>query len=166
MKKWWSYLVIPLAVTMIIAGIATSTWAGEKGKFRGRAVLYNTKLEVVKVPGTEENFMYSGELDGFIFNETGGTFLDKARYQVVFRGDVIKGTGKTEGYKTFTMPDGAQIFVKYMGEGSNNRESGTFTLIGGSGKYQGVKGKGTYDWTGIKDTKVSWDILEGEYELP
>jgi hypothetical protein len=101
-----------------------------------------------------------------IFNESGETFLDKARYQVVFKGEAIKGSAKDEGYKTFTMPDGSQVFAKFVGEDSGNRFGGTWTLIGGTGKYQGVKGQGKWDLTAMADSPVSWDILEGEYELP
>ena len=34
-----------------------------------------------------------------IFNESGETFLDKARYQVVFKGEAIKGSAKDEAIK-------------------------------------------------------------------
>src|SRR5262245_53087224 len=81
MKKWWNYLVISSTVTILVGGIATSTWAGEKGKFRGRAVLYTPKYTESKVLDTPEHIVYQGEQDGMIFNESGGTFLEKARYQ-------------------------------------------------------------------------------------
>ena len=45
------------------------------------------------------------------------------------------------------------------------RDLGNWTVIGGSGKYSGAKGKGTYDVTFVSDVTL-WDVLEGEIELP
>ncbi len=36
--------------------------------------------------------------------------------------------------------------------------------MGGTGKYTGIKGGGTYTYTFVTDT-VAWDVLEGEYEM-
>lgn len=155
-----------VAIAIVLGVIATQTWAGEKGRFRGRAVLYATKYDEIKVPGTSGDVVYHGEQDGVIFNETGGTFLANARYQVVFKGEVSKGAAMAEGYKTFTMSDGSQVFAKWQGRKvADKRWNGTWTLIGGTGRYQGVRGQGTFDFTDVAD-KVGWDILEGEYEVP
>jgi hypothetical protein len=165
MKKWWSCLTIFLVVAITIGGITTQTWASEKGKFRCLGVLHTTKYEELKVPDIEKDILFQAEDDGLIFNQTGGMILHNARYQVVYNGVVTKGVVNLNCIKTFTMPDGSQIFAKCEGKGSGNRGNGNWTLIGGTGKYEGIKGNGTYDWTGVTD-QMGWDILEGEYEIP
>jgi len=154
-----------LAIALVLGGIATETWAVEKGRFRGRAVLVLTKYEESIVPDAPGHVLSQYERDGVFFNETGGTFLDTARYQVIGRGDKSQDGLTANGYKIFTMPDGSQIFAKFEGKFSGGHLVGTLMLIGGTGKYQGVKGHATWDLYKVTD-KVSWDIVEGEYELP
>ena len=154
-----------LAITLVIGGITTETWAGEKGRFRGHGVLVLTKYEESTVPDTPGHVLSQYERDGFIFSDTGGPFLHNARYQVIARGDKSQDGLTANGYKIFTMPDGSQIFAKFEGKFSGGHLVGTLTFIGGTGKYQGVKGHATWDLVKVSD-KVSWDIVEGEYELP
>jgi len=41
----------------------------------------------------------------------------------------------------------------------------TWTITGGTGKFKGIKGKGTTKGKGAADGTSTWDV-EGEYELP
>ena len=85
---------------------------------------------------------------------------DHEDYVVVYLTDV---QGK------FTMPDGSRVFGKFEGlPGSafdDGKARGTWTLTGGTGMYEGVKGGGSYIYTPIDDSRGT-DILEGEIELP
>lgn len=36
---------------------------------------------------------------------------------------------------------------------------------GGTGKYAGIRGSGTFTLTNVTD-RVMWDVLEWEYEVP
>jgi hypothetical protein len=160
-----SRYVIGLAVVMLVCGMAGQTWAGEKGKFRCRGMIMSTKANAMEVPINPAHSFVQGETDGVVLNETGGTFLDQARYQVFYMYDMIGQNGKGDGYKVFTLSDGSQIHARYQGEQKGTTETGTFTFIGGSGKYQNVKGQGTFHLTYITET-LYVDRLEGEYELP
>ena len=160
-----SRYVIGFAVVMLVCGMAGQTWAGEKGKFRCRGVIISTKANAMEVAISPAHSLVQGETDGAVFNETGGGFLDQARYQVFYMYDMIGQNGKGEGYKVFTLSDGSQIHARYQGEQKGTTETGTFTFIGGSGKYKDVKGQGTFHLTYITET-VYVDRLEGEYELP
>jgi len=44
-------------------------------------------------------------------------------------------------------------------------DKGKWQFIGGTGKYQGIKGQGVYTYIEVSPT-AGWDVLEGEYELP
>ncbi|MCG3201222.1 MAG: hypothetical protein NFCOHLIN_01088 [Gammaproteobacteria bacterium] len=155
-----------LALVLACTGalFATSALAGEKGKIRSRASLVTIKFEQAKVEDQAEHVVMYGEMDGVLFTEPSGGFLDKARYQVVYLSDssgMVSG-----GYKTFTTADGAKVFAKFTDtEMAPPVYKGTFELIGGTGKYQGIKGKGTWTYTSVSDS-AAWDEMEGEYELP
>jgi hypothetical protein len=143
----------------------TNAWAGEKGKFRVHGALVTTNDKTIKIADKENHLVFFSEHDGVIFNDDGeGSFLDKARYQVVYLGDT---DGMVDGgYKTFTMADGAQVFAKYQGtEASGAVFKGKWEFIGGTGKYKGITGQGLFTLTMISDT-TAWDMLEGEYNIP
>ena len=103
------------------------------------------------------------EQDGDIHNADGKPFLDKARYQVVSVVDtgVIRG-----GYKTFTEADGSKVFAKYtVMEFKPPEVNCRFGFTGGTGKYKGITGNGTFHYVRVSD-KATWDELVGDYKIP
>ncbi len=44
--------------------------------------------------------------------------------------------------------------------------AGEFRFTGGSGKYAGLKGRGTYQETNVLGTGNGWSELKGEWALP
>ncbi len=160
-----NYIGIFLFFIVSFLLLNTVGWAEEKITWTAHASLVVTKNETLKVDDNENHFVYFSIYDGVVFNDKGdSSFLDKARYQVVYLGDtagMVNG-----GYKTFTMADGSQVFAKYQGtEAAPSVFKGTWEFIGGTGKYKGISGKGVFTLTMISET-TSIDILEGEYKLP
>lgn len=153
-----------MALTIVLGSLGAPAWAGEKGQWRGLAVLVDTSVKAVKVADQKDHSVSVTESDGLIFNNAGGSFLDKARYQVVHLSDsggMIRG-----GYKTFTMADGSQVFARYeTTEAAPPVFKGKWVFIGGTGKYQGITGQGTFTYHWVAGP-VAWDVLEGEYQLP
>ena len=43
--------------------------------------------------------------------------------------------------------------------------SGSWEFINGTGKYEGITGRGDFTSTNVSPT-VYWDLLEGEYKIP
>lgn len=161
MNKLFNFVC--LATIIFVLGTTDQTWAGQKGKFRCRAVLVNVKTNLLEIPFDTAKILRLGEWDGGTFNETGESFLNHSRYQVFEIYDGVEG--KIYGYKIFTMPDSSKIYSKFEPDIKGDKLTGIFTFIGGTGKYKGVKGKGTYSLTIVTATLL-WDNLEGEYELP
>jgi hypothetical protein len=163
MEAMKSSKVLALAALVSCAGtFAQGVCAGEKGHFRGLAVLVNTQFAQIKAPGDHpDGSVMQGEMDGLIFNDTKSAFLDKAHYQVIWKAD---GTGAGECLKTFTMKNGDKLFARCEGKPSANGSDGTITIVGGTGPYAGIKGKGTFKLTNVSE-RVMWDILEWDYEL-
>ena len=107
--------------------------------------------------------MFFGHDDGVVFNDEGGSFLDIARYEVVFVADTAGMVGG--GYKTFTASDG-QVFAKFtINKLTDTGGSGSWEFINGTGKYEGITGRGDFTSTNVSPT-VYWDLLEGEYKIP
>lgn len=77
----------------------------------------------------------------------------------------------THGYHVSNMANGDKTFVRFSGidtvtkDGKPESTEGTWSYIGGTGKFKGIRGKGTYngkaDASGNMVSKV-----EGEYTLP
>jgi hypothetical protein len=153
-------LVSTLAVAPVIAG--------DKGHYRGHAVLLNMKFSEQKTSdGHPYKALWQGEQEGLIFsNSTDSPFdklLDKAHYLVQFVGDA----GTASGYctKTFTTKEGDKLFGRCDWKGSDQGSSGSVTLLGGTGKFAGVKGSGKFSFHTVTPV-VNWDDIEWHWEIP
>jgi hypothetical protein len=150
-----------LAVTVGAFGCGTTASAAERGKFRGLAVLVNTTFQQVKgLEGHPGGPQMIGQMDGVVFNDQRQPFLDKAHYEVIWKADSAGGSC----FKSFTMSDG-KVFARCEGRNTSSGSEGTVILIGGTGRYAGIKGKGTFNLTSVSDSAM-WDVLEWEYEIP
>lgn len=153
-------------IFVVLAGalaLAGSAQAAESGHFRGLAVLTNTQFQMLKTAdGHPGSAVMMGEMDGLVFNDLKQAFLDKAHYQVVWKGD---GQGNGDCFKTFTMANGDRVYASCAGKAVQGGYEGIVQLLGGTGRYNGIKGKGTYKLVNVSD-RVMWDLLEWDYELP
>jgi hypothetical protein len=63
------------------------------------------------------------------------------------------------------MANGDKSFVRWEGPDSKDGSSqGKWTYVGGTGKFKGLKGSGTYKGKRAEDGSVTFDV-EGEYTL-
>ena len=87
-------------------------------------------------------------------------------YIGVVTADASGGKSQDRGYVVVTMENGDQAFVRFTGASMLDKDGrpvsgeGTWTYTGGTGKFKGLKGKGTYKNKGAED------MIEGEYMLP
>ena len=133
----------------VIAGtvsLSCPVSAGERGTFKGHAVLNNTKFNEYKAPdGHPYKAAWSGEQDGLIFSNGGGSaldrVLDRAHYVVEWVGDA----GTASGYcmKTFTTKEGHQLYARCDWKGNEKGSSGVVTLLGERGRLRESKAKGS-----------------------
>ena len=80
-------------------------------------------------------------------------------------GEMHGGTGTSHGYYIDTMANGDKSFVKWQGTDSMKEgSSGKWSYVGGTGKFKGLKGGGTYKGKMAEDGSVTFDV-EGEYTL-
>jgi hypothetical protein len=156
---------------LVLAGLGLSTQvaiAGESGKFVGHSALVATKFNEFKAPeGHPYKAAISGELDGVLFYSGGGgkldQLLDRSHYIVQWVGDA--GTGTSYCMKTFTTSAGDKLFARCDGQNNPNGSTGTVTLLGGTGPFAGIKGKGKFNFVVVTE-RVFWDDIEWEWEKP
>ncbi len=152
-----------VALTGLLLALAAPAAAEESGQWHAKGVLVILEKHTVKVEDRANHTVTLLDWDGAVFNSDGKPFLDKARYQVVSVTDVGVSSG---GYKTFTDADGSKVFAKYRRTEANPPEfRGTFEFIGGTGKYEGITGSGTFHVVLISD-RTGLDELRAEYRIP
>lgn len=161
-------LLVLRSTLLAMLGVQPLVVAAEKGRFQGHAVLEGTKFAAFDAqPGHPMKSAMAGENDGLIFHN-GGTsaldrMLDRVHYNVVWVGD---GAGSGYCMKTFTTKEGHKLFARCDFTNATAKGStGTVTLLGGTGPFQGIKGRGKYNFVGVTE-RVFWDDIEWEWETP
>jgi hypothetical protein len=91
-------------------------------------------------------------------------------YTAAITSDATGQKAQDHGYVVVTMENGDKAFVRInagtsmMGKnGQPESDEGTWSYTGGTGKFKGLKGKGTYKGKMEADGFV--DMIEGEYTL-
>lgn len=137
------------------------------GKAKSRTVLHKVKSEQIDVGDEDGHVMEVYEKRGIQFN-----LLDSSAQARIVRevatNDLNRraGTGVTQGITEITDKDGHKLYSKWEGsKRAGESWKGTWILIKGTGKYQGIKGKGTWATTDLGPAD-SYDDSEGEWELP
>ncbi len=122
--------------------------AGEK--FKGRTVWYRTKVEQINVPGEEKHLMGFREGKGISSNTEGKAFNDGVVWESVgvFDLDLKVETGFAHGYAVGTDRDGDKIYHRWESRSTKGKDWASiwetkFTFVRGTGKYEGIKEKGT-----------------------
>lgn len=159
--------ITAVASVLLSAALLPGQAVAEKGRFSGHCVLVSTKFTEVKaMEGHPMKSAMTGELDGLVFGNSGGSrldrMLDKAHYHVAWVGD---GGGGGYCLKTFTTKEGHKLFARCDSQGTSTGSAGVITLLGGTGPFAGIKGKGKFNFVTVTPA-VAWDDIEWEWETP
>jgi len=155
-------MTFAFAVTLV-----SDALAGEK--FKCRIVGYTVKWEQVEVGDQEGHVVAVAEAKGINSTMMGKTLPDGMLYRLPVLIDLNLKTGvgsHVVGYSEYTDRDGDKIVVqdkgKYVGGGNG---AGEWAFVKGTGKFEGIQGKGTWISHSLSPTQwyVDW---EGEVELP
>ena len=102
-------------------------------------------------------------------------FLDHTTWHCSGLADFRNGVGQVRGFCAGNDPVGDHVVFDWESEKHPPDQkvvSGTFSWTGGTGKYAGIRGGGTYvDYSGefrllSEETVVSYITLQGNYKLP
>ncbi len=139
--------------------------AGEK--FKLRAIWYNIKFEPVNVPGEEGRILFPLEQKGILTVFQGSKLLDGMASFCVAVGDLNTKTGPGSGHGVIecTDRDGDKIYWTWEGKAVKGLWSGPMTVVRGTGKFEGLKGKATWSTVPVAPNQsyVDW---EGDMDLP
>lgn len=104
---------------------------------------------------------------GVTFNETGSGLLHMGKVACAYGNFTHKEINKGTGFCAFEDKDGDSIFVQHAGTGNAKGEvSGANDIIGGTGKFEGISGSGSYVCTHT-DKKSEFPCTEKfDYQLP
>jgi hypothetical protein len=156
-----------LGLTVLLAALAGSALAQNhiSSTFNCAKVDTSQPVEVGDHPGHE---LLTNKLTSCAFN----TPFELAGLKATAMSSAVavdaRGTKfRDQGYATMTMDNGDKAYMRLQGTGTSNEkgppnEDGTWSFTSGTGKLEGLKGKGTY--------KISPEAghieIEGDYTLP
>ena len=162
--------ILFIAVWLLV--LATPAIA-KKEKIKTRNVSQITKMHVIAVGDVDGHIIAVYERRGLAFLVDGevGTYLNRGMF------DLTKGKGTAQGYVTHTFEDGSTTNSTWQGtiaprEGKRLTAEGTFTYIGGSGRFEGIEGGGSWtakSFTPYSKEETKSDLITdvpGTYTLP
>jgi hypothetical protein len=160
------YRIFAVAIVItLVFGITTIDCAIAGEKFKAHGSSYMVKWERLEVGDEEGHVIAITESQQFYFNETSG---DKHPSTSIGTMDLNTktGQGSGKGYGVSIDKDGDKTIRTWEGKAvGRGHWQGTFSYIKGTGKYEGIKGGGTWDQYSIAP-KQSYVEVEGEMEIP
>ena len=169
--KTLSNHVISFAIMSACAFLSGQAFA-EGGKIGGSSPLSYTKQDASLAPSAEGHMLLIGELSGNLKSTGNTNFMDGAEVTNREIAQLFQGNGPHTGYYTVSK-DGNTTTALWKGEVTTVMAAdgtpqtsfkGTWTYVAGTGKYNGIQGKGKYagHFTSKTSMVVDWD---GDYSL-
>ena len=151
--------LIAFAMGMVLVGNAV---AGEKVKCR--CVWHATKWEQTNVGNDKDHLIGLSECKGIVSNLQGRTFGEGWLSWSTGLWDISPEKQITaNGYLAFGDRDGHMIYMRYEHKPyAPNR----WAFFKGTGKFEGIEGKGTCSIVFAGNPRQSYIEWEGEVELP
>ncbi len=134
--------IVALSVLIAFVPFANAEMAKE-GSTSGKSTwITNFTL----LPMGKERVQINYEGYGVNLSDTGEGLLHNASAHVVGSTHAFKGRYEDDsGFIRYTRPDGDQIFMTYKCAGMAGKTGkGTFTYVGGTGKFVGIQGSGEF----------------------
>jgi hypothetical protein len=161
-----------IGLVLIIAFIPTASMAQQMTRIAGKMKAAYTKQDSIVVGDTEGHLLTLGISEGTNVSATEHKFMEGARIINYSFGDLVKGNGSHQGYVKFA-ENGDTAFAKWQGKITTTLSAegtplvkfeGTTTWIKGTGKFENIRGTGTYKGGFISKTEyeVEW---AGDYYI-
>jgi hypothetical protein len=159
-----------ISIVLLFTLVATTLTAQQKIRASGKHTLAYIKENAIMVGDEEDHIISLSEFEGSNVSTGEVKFMDGALDVGMTCADILKGTGPHHGYGNMSL-NGDVIFWSHRGTAVTALSSegkpvttieGSFIWTKGSGKYEGIQGRGTYKGKYISKTIVivEW---EGEY---
>ncbi|MHB8782845.1 MAG: hypothetical protein ACYDAX_05420 [Desulfobacteria bacterium] len=158
MKRWGLFLAMLLSVTFILLpGISVAE------EVAGRTVYHTQKVETMEVGDVPGHVVGVIQQPGLIFITKGQNSGEIFPRMATVSFDVVNGKGTYFGYMVANFQDGATLIYKTVGTvtpidgGKKAAFEGTYEYVGGTGRFAGTKGKGTFKGERIGSPKTGGD---------
>ena len=150
-------VVIALALVASVALVSITQAADEK--MTGRIVNHSLKTETIEVGDVPGHILGVVQQAGLIFYSTGdiATTMNTAYF------DYVNGKGTFTNYRVTTFQDGSTLFTKGGGNatpvdgGKRTVFEGPVECTGGTGRFEGFNGTGTYKGERVGSLKTGAD---------
>lgn len=167
MKKALMMLILTLFL-LATAGTVFGEEMAKEGAFAGKNYLSGTSKVLAM---GQERFQMNYEGGGVIVDDTGKGFSHLAATYVMGTLHVVKGVFEETGFMVITPTDGDKIYATYKGSGTLGKSAkGTWTYVGGTGKYTGMGGSGEFTRYPLQNAAegvwTSMSVVNGNYKLP
>jgi hypothetical protein len=145
MKRWAAIVGTLLSMTVFLVPM---TQAAEE--YAGRVVYHTLKVESKEVGDVPGHTRGSGQQAGLSFITKGPDSGQIATRMSTYTFDTVKGKGTFTNDIVYTFRDGSTMTIKAIGTstpvdgGKTAAYEGTYEITGGTGKFAGMKGKGTF----------------------
>ncbi len=142
-------------IIILIACLAATYVAfaqGRKVTLKLAQVCHGTQAYSIEAGDAPGHSLTTGENQGLAIFDNGEHATYKGWWLWDFTLHNSKGQGFGHGYGIYTFEDSSTIVIKFEGTDSENfeaesysyEEKETITLTGGTGRFKGIKGTGTY----------------------
>jgi len=144
MKCWSVIFVTLLSVLVVLVPVV------QADEYAGRIVQHAQKTEMVEVGDVPGHTMGVIINTGLIFYTKGESKGEIDTTKSVYIFDLVNGKGTLIGKRASTSGDGSVRLISFKGTvtpsegGKGSVTEGTYECTGGTGKYAGYKGTGTY----------------------
>jgi hypothetical protein len=162
----WSKIIAVASVVLFVCGVLMidCAVAGEKVTWHGTS--FNTdwkQIEVGDEPGHVLAVYSSKQL--YVNDKTGEKHVSTTVNTIDI--NMKTGQGTASGYGVSVYEDGDKIIRTHEGKPVGKGQwAGTYRYIRGTGKYEGIKGSGTWNSYSMGQGEPSYMEVEGEVEMP
>lgn len=158
MRRWATIIVTLLAMTVVLVPLTQAA-----DEIAGRTVYHTQKVETMEVGDVPGHVVGVIQQPGLIFITKGPDSGEIVPRMATVYFDVVNGNGTAFGYMVVNFQDGATLIYKTVGTvtpvdgGKKAAFEGTYEYVGGTGRFAGTKGKGTFKGERIGSPKTGGD---------
>jgi len=158
MKRWGLFLAMLLSVTVLLVPMAKAA-----DEVAARSVYHTQKVEMMEAGDVPGHIVGVAQQSGLTFYTKGPASGQIATRMANLYYDVVKWKGTFTAYVVDTFQDGSTLMymdsgtITPIGEGNRAAFEGTYEIIGGAGRCEGKKGKGSFKGERIGSPKTGSD---------
>jgi len=158
MKRWAVIFVTMLSMTVVLVPMTQAA-----DEVAGRTVYHTQKVEMMEAGDVTGHIVGVAQQSGLTFYTKGSASGQIATRMANLYYDVVKWKGSYTAYIVDTFQDGSTLHYKATGTmtpiGDGNRAAfeGTYEITGGAGRFEGMKGKGSFKGERIGSPKTGGD---------